>query len=536
MRTEQAREIFRLENYTFQYPEASQPALRGIDLTLYEGEFVCLCGESGSGKTTLLRQLKPSLAPFGQQSGEVFYLDGALTKLPRERECGEIGFVGQHPENQLVTERVWQELAFGLENLGMEPAEMRLRVGELASFFDLGSLFHQRVDQLSGGQRQLLNLAAVLVMQPQVLLLDEPTSRLDPLAAADFLHMLERLNRELGITIFISEQRLEDLLPLADRLVVLDQGRIFCDAPPERAAAELCRQKHPLLAALPAATRIAHLAQENRELESMPLSVRAGRAWLRLHAHAASPIYEPEPSAPPSPVLEAQSLCFRYQKQGPDILRDFNYCVRQGKINCLLGANGAGKSTALAVMAGLLRPLRGRVQATAGQRLALLPQNPQSLFRAKTVAQELVAAPTESRRKVIAFCGLETLLASHPYDLSGGEQQRLALAKLLLLEPQILLLDEPTKGLDAAFKKQLGQLLRQLCAAGKTVLLASHDIEFCAAYADVCALLFDGACSAGAAPRAFFSQHFFYTTAANRIAREYCPQAILCEEVAQLCR
>ena len=535
MRTEQGRQIFRLENYTFQYPEASQPALRGIDLTLYEGEFVCLCGESGSGKTTLLRQLKPSLAPHGQRSGAIFYLDEALVKLSRARECGEIGFVGQHPENQLVTERVWQELAFGLENLGMEPAEMRLRVGELASFFGLGPLFQQPVDQLSGGQKQLLNLAAVLVMQPRVLLLDEPTSRLDPLAASDFLQMLERLNRELGITIFISEQRLEDVLPLADRLVVLEQGRVFCEAPPKQAAAELCRQGRPLLAALPAATRIAHLSQANGEGEPLPLSVREGRAWLAAHAQDGAVISQPKPSVSHPPVLEARSLCFRYQKQGPDILHDFNYVVQQGKINCLLGANGAGKSTALAVLAGILRPLRGRVQK-ADQRLALLPQNPQSLFLAKTVAQELAAGSEESRQKAIAFCRLETLLASHPYDLSGGEQQRLALAKLLLLDPQILLLDEPTKGLDAAFKKRLGQLLRQLCAEGKTILLASHDIEFCAAYADACALLFDGSCSASAAPRAFFSQHFFYTTAANRIARAYCPQAILCEEVAQLCR
>ena len=525
---------YEIRKLTFTYPGEQTPALREVSLTVADGEFLALCGASGSGKSTLLRQLKSVLAPHGARSGEIIFGGVPLEEVTRGEQAGAIGFVLQDPENQVVTDKVWHELAFGLESLGYETPVIRRRVAEMAAFFGIQDWFYKNVSELSGGQKQLLSLASVMAMQPRVLLLDEPTSQLDPIAAADFLAVLGRINRELGTTVILSEHRLEEALSYANRAAVLEDGRLLCCAAPGEVGALLRRQGSGMFYAMPAAMRIWGATDSNG---ICPVTVREGRAWLNEYVET-HPLGELPPERMrmrTEPVLAAREVWFAYEQDAPEVLRGLTMTVCRGEHYALLGANGAGKSTTLRVLAGLLKPLRGEV--TVCGRVGLLPQDPQTLFVKKTVREDLmdVCRDEESLACAVALCRLDGLLDRHPYDLSGGEQQRAALAKLLLCAPNILLLDEPTKGLDAAFKRQLAQILRELQAGGVTIVTVSHDVEFCAEFADRCALFFDGGITAEGAPRAFVSGNCFYTTAADRIARELLPGAVTVRDVAAAC-
>ena len=528
-------ELYRIEGLSFAYAGQSEQALRDVSLTLHAGEFVTLCGLSGSGKSTLLRQLKTALVPNGTREGTVIF-DGRTLDLVSPREQAErIGFVQQSVENQLVTDKVWHELAFGLESLGCDTPTIRRRVAEMAAFFGMEGWFHRETASLSGGQKQLLNLAAVLTMQPDVLILDEPTAQLDPIAAADFLAALARVNRELGTTVLLSEQRLEEALSLSDRAVVLDGGRVLADGTPRAVGAQLRGARHTLFRAMPAAMRV-WAAVENGF--PCPVSVREGRDWLA--GFSASHELKAVPQRPLSAPSEETAVTvadawFRYAPDAPDVLRGLELTVRKGEFLAILGGNGAGKTTALRLLAGLRKPYRGK--ACVSGKAALLPQEVQTLFAGRTVRGELAETASDAAMLayVTALCGLETLLDRHPYDLSGGEQQRAALAKLLLTQPDILLLDEPTRGLDAAFKEELAGLLGDLLARGVTVVMVSHDVEFCAAHARRCALFFDGGIVAEGAPREFFASNRFYTTAANRMARELLPSAVTAEDIIAAC-
>ena len=528
-------ELYRVEQLTFTYPEQPAPALRDVSLTLRAGEFVTLCGLSGSGKSTLLRQLKTALSPNGAHSGAVFFDGRPLSDVSPREQASRIGFVQQSPENQLVTDKVWHELAFGLESLGADTPTIRRRVAEMAGFFGMESWFHREVASLSGGQKQLLNLAAVLTMQPDVLILDEPTAQLDPIAAADFLAALARVNRELGTTVLLSEQRLEEALPLSDRAIVLDGGAVLADGAPRAVGAQLRTAGHELFRAMPAAMRV-WAAVENGF--PCPVSVREGRDWLADFAasHPLGNVPErPLPVPSEETVVTVSDAWFRYAPDAPDVLRGLELTVRQGELFAILGGNGAGKSTTLKLLAGLQKPYRGEVRVTG--KAALLPQEVQTLFAKKTVREDLAEVTSDAAMLayVTALCRLEALLDRHPYDLSGGEQQRAALAKILLTRPDILLLDEPTRGLDAAFKEELAELLQSLLAQGVTVALVSHDVEFCAACAQRCALFFDGSIAAAGAPREFFVLNRFYTTAANRMARDLLPEAVTAEDIIAAC-
>ena len=525
---------YEIRKLTFTYPGEIAPALREVSLTVADGEFLVLCGASGSGKSTLLRQLKSVIAPHGARSGDIIFGGVPLEQVARGEQAGAIGFVLQDPENQVVTDKVWHELAFGLESLGYETPVIRRRVAEMAAFFGIQDWFYKNVSELSGGQKQLLSLASVMAMQPRVLLLDEPTSQLDPIAAADFLAVLGRINRELGTTVILSEHRLEEALSYAGRAAVLEDGRLLCCAAPGEVGALLRERGSGMFYAMPAAMRIWGATDSDG---ICPVTVCEGRAWL--HEYAANhKLGELPPEcmrAQTEPVLTAREVWFAYEQDAPEVLRGLTMTVCRGEHYVLLGANGAGKSTTLRVLAGLLKPLRGEVAAHG--RVGLLPQDPQTLFVKKTVREDLmdVCRDEESLARAVALCRLDGLLDRHPYDLSGGEQQRAALAKILLCAPNILLLDEPTKGLDAAFKRQLAQILRELQAGGVTIVTVSHDVEFCAEFAGRCALFFDGGITAEGTPRAFFSGNCFYTTAADRIARELLPGAVTVRDVAAAC-
>lgn len=535
-------ETFEIRNLSFSYPEQKDKALDSFSLSVKQGEFLVLCGPSGCGKSSLLRQLKPILTPHGRREGEIFFENRLLWELNSEEQSRKIGFVLQSPENQIVTDKVWHELAFGLESLGYNTPTIRRRVAEMASFFGIESWFYKDVTELSGGQKQLLNLASIMAMQPSVLILDEPTSQLDPIAASDFLATLGRINRELGTTVILTEHRLEEAFPLANRVAVMDKGRLLCVGTPDEVGRELRSLGHGMFLAMPAAMRI--WAAVDNELDC-PVSVRDGRNWLSEYAETKS-LNEvlPEPEyRRGEEVLKADGLWFRYEKDSPDVVKGLDLCLHKGEFLALLGGNGAGKSTALKLLSGLKKPYRGDVERRGT--IALLPQNPQTLFVKKTVREDLFEMlrgrgieKSQQEAKVaraVRLCRLEELTERHPYDLSGGEQQRAALAKVLLVEPEILLMDEPTKGLDAEFKESLSEILRVLIAAGVGIIMVSHDVEFCAMHAHRCALFFDGNVVTHSSPREFFSGNSFYTTSANRMARSILPDAVTVNDVISAC-
>ena len=533
----------KIEHLTFSYPEQPTRALEDISLTVRPGEFLVLCGPSGCGKSTLLRQLKTVLAPHGTRTGDILFEGTPLDELDQRTQSQRIGFVQQSPENQIVTDKVWHELAFGLESLGFDTPTIRRRVAEMASFFGIQTWFYKNVTELSGGQKQLLNLASVMAMQPTVLILDEPTSQLDPIAASDFLATLGRINRELGTTILLTEHRLEEAFSLATSVAVMDKGRLLCTGTPGDVGARLKESGHAMFLAMPTAMRV-WAAVENDA--ACPITVREGRDWLT--AFAASRTLkelpaEPQHVYPDGAAIQAEGLWFKYEKDAPDVVKGLSLTVKKGEFLALLGGNGTGKTTSLKLLAGLLTPYRGEVR-TSGS-VGVLPQNPQALFVKKTVREDLFeilkgrkltpADKDAAVARIVRLCRLEELLDRHPYDLSGGEQQRAALAKVLLLDPDILLMDEPTKGLDAEFKQVFAEIMQILLRRGVTILMVSHDIEFCARYAHRCALFFDGSIVTAGPPRAFFSGNSFYTTSANRMARSLLPEAVTAEDVISAC-
>ena len=554
-------ELLKVENLSFTYPGQDKPALRQVSFTVNSGEFVVLCGESGCGKTTLLRLLKRELAPHGERTGEISYLGCPQQELDERTAACEIGFVMQNPENQIVMDKVWHELAFGLENMGLPQQKIRRRVGEMACFFGIDEWFRKETHHLSGGQKQLLNLASIMAMQPKLLILDEPTSQLDPIAASDFIGTLVKLNRELGTTILMTEHRLEEVFPAADKAGVMEEGKMLLWDVPRTVGKRLreIRENHKMLVGLPSAVRI-YNALDVPEAEC-PLTVREVREFLdayyttqvRQKKEAAQQLMPGEETA-----LLLKNVWFRYERETPDILEGVKLEIKKGEIVSILGGNGSGKTTLLSVIAGLNRAYRGKIRVFGKKiksykgnelyrgTLGLLPQNPQSVFLRETVREDYhelkkVMGDTEQEMeekiaRIAKLLKIEELLDQHPYDLSGGQQQKAALGKILLLQPKLLLLDEPTKGIDAYSKFRLMELMRRLQSEGITILMVTHDVEFAASVSNRCAMFFDRELTSVDPPEEFFCDNSFYTTAANRIARQMYDGVVTCEDVVGLCK
>ena len=634
--------LLSVENVTFRYPKAASDALRGVSLSVSDGQWAVLCGLSGCGKSTLLRLIKRELAPFGQMSGRILF-DGKNTFNPartqtsagehdletllsdREAATG-IGIVLQDPESQIVTDEVWHELAFGPENLGLPSDTIRRRVAEMASFFGIEGWYHRKTYELSGGQKQLLNLASALIMNPRLLLLDEPTAQLDPIAATEFRNMLTRINRDLGVTILMAEHRLENVLPLADRIFLMDRpggtaagatadtadgtvvgtatdtvpetadsavSSVIAAGTPAEVAQYLYAHSHPMAEALPAATRV-YFAITGRSAglgettpagdTAIPFTVRDGRNFLAAQpARTSGPLTaDPDSSegtahtdfSNAQVALEARDLRFRYAKQSPDVLSGASITLHAGEHYCLLGGNGSGKTTLLSLLAGLAKPYAGSVRLFGRKmtsfgpgelyrnNLALLPQQPRDVFVEKTIREDLEkafarmdgaargknkpadastaatdSAPTNivesAMTQLCERLRITDILDSHPYDVSGGELQKAALAKVLASRPKVLLLDEPTKGIDVRGKRELAGLLDELRNEGLAVLTVTHDAEWAAEHADRCGLLFDGEVISEGDPKTFFGDNAFYTTAANRMARGIIDGAITVDDVVR---
>ena len=547
--------LFEIKDLTFCYPVREREALTGINLTIEQGEYITICGKSGSGKTTLLRHLKPPVTPKGKKSGEVLFEETPVEDLDLRTQAASIGYVMQNPDNQVVTDKVWHELAFGLESLGYDTRTIRLKVAEMASYFGIQDWFYKNVNELSGGQKQLLNLASIMAMQPKVLICDEPTSQLDPIAASDFLQTIKKINLELGTTIIMTEHRLEEVFHASDRVVVMEKGKIVACGAPRLVGDMLKKENSDMAAALPAPMQIYYGVGSRLEC---PLTVREGRNWLERElktegkALKKDRLDEPDmPEESEKPAIKAKELWYRYSKEGADVLKGASISVPKGSLYAIVGGNGTGKSTFLKSICGILKPYNGKViidgkplgKYKKGElfqgHLAMLPQDPQSLFVKKTVREELLemvhGGVSENEVDDMAEkCLISHLLDKHPYDISGGEQQRTALAKVLLTKPSILLMDEPTKGMDNYFKQSLVGILREL--ENLTILMVSHDIEFCAKYADIVSMFFDGGVITTNTARRFFSGNSFYTTSANRMSRHIFANAVTEEDVITLCR
>lgn len=548
-------ETFKIENLTFTYPEQGEPVLTDLDLSIHQGEFIILFGETGSGKSTLLQMLKPELTPHGDRKGSVKYKGKNIDKIDDQVTASEIGFVMQDPETQIVTDKVWHELAFGLENLGEPTSVIRRRVGEIANFFGIHNWFRKKTTDLSGGQKQLLNLAAIMVMQPEVLILDEPTSQLDPIAATNFINMLEKLNQDLGLTIIIVEHRLEEVLPLANHVVLLENGHVLLKDRPEQIGNRLynINEAHPLFYALPTAMKVYHGLGEKG---ASPLTVREGRRFLSNYYKAdfkEIPKFNEQRNLNEEVVIELKNTWFRYEKDLPDILAEVNIKIHRGEIFSVLGGNASGKTTLLNVISGQNKVYRGSVfingknikrykgKELYSHNLAVLPQDPQTVFLKSTLHEdykEIAKTLNYGKQKteqlieeVSEKLSLAHLLNKHPYDLSGGEQQKAALGKILLLQPKIILLDEPTKGIDAFAKQMLLTILKDLKSQGLTLVIVTHDVEFAALVSDRVGLYFDRDMISIDTPVEFFSSNSFYTTAASRMSRHLFKKSITYKDV-----
>ena len=542
-------EIIKIRDFSFTYPMSTKKALNNINIDIEEGDFILLCGKTGCGKSTLLRHLKNSLVPHGEKEGIITYKGVEIDKLDRRVDASEIGYVLQSPDNQIVTDKVWHELAFGMESLGYDSDTIRVRVAEMASYFGIENWFYKKTTELSGGEKQILNLAAIMTMNPKVLILDEPTSQLDPIAAMEFLQTVKKINLDLGITVILSEHRLEEVFTMADRVIVMSLGKVLANTEPRKIAQEISSSRDDIMTMLPTTVKLfMKVKGDSDDVSKCPISIRDGRRWLGNYCrflnidNRISNTFSKEDSKEKDILLKLDNVWFKYEKDGKDIIKNLSLNIEEGEIFSIVGGNGTGKSTTISIMAGINRPYKGKIlyknkkiesyksKELFYKNIAVLSQNPDSIFVKKTVKLDLfevldgVKISKEEKKKIVdkivRLLEIENILDMHPYDLSGGEKQKAALGKILLLEPKLLILDEPTKGIDNFYKGKIIKILKDLKEKGTTIVIVTHDVEFAAEVSTRCGMFFDGNVISMGEPIKFFSENNFYTTSANKISRD----------------
>lgn len=535
-------EILDVKDLSFCYAGSDRKVLDSVGFSVSEGEFVVVCGATGSGKSTLFSLIKSELAPNGERSGSILFKNTPIEELDRKSAAFSIGYVMQYPEAQIVTDTVRHEISFALSNMGLCPASLEKKVAETAGCFGFSDVMGKRVCELSGGQKQLLCLASVMAGDPDLLIVDEPTARLDPIAAAAFTDTLVRLNRETGVTVILSEHRLDRLLSFADRIIILEGGRVAANGKP----ADVCGRLSELpeiLPLMPAPVRM-YNALKRAGGGKCPLTVREGRSFLisEYHPSGLQVSEKSEKSGKDGNVaISVKNVCFRYRRELPDVLRDLSLEVYRGEIFCLFGGNGCGKSTLLSVAAGLLPCYAGSVRlfgkkhrdykngSLFGSVLSLMPQDVRELFVFDSVREELAEVGFDG--KSFPF-DLSAFYDRHPYDLSGGEQQLVALAKVTAKKPSILLLDEPTKGLDRFAVLTLAKTLKAIRDSNDmTIVCVTHDAEIAAYIADSCALFFDGRIISRSDKTDFLADSRFYTTAAAAMSHDILDGCTTVEEI-----
>ncbi len=534
-------EIIRFENYSFSYPNNQTQTLKNISFSINEGEFVCICGKSGSGKTTLLKALKPIFTPKGEKEGTVYFNGENINKLSSKVQAGDIGFIMQNPSRQIVTDKVWHELAFGLENLGENNLSIKTRIAEISNYFGIDHWFNKDTATLSLGQKQILNLASVMAMNPKLLILDEPTSALDSIYAQKLLFTLKKINQDQGVTIILCDHKIDEVYDSLDRLICLDNGKIIANDSPRNVPGQL----QNFQGFLPVPTQI--YMQLSKE-DNYPISTIEGKRFLKklIPTVTKDRLTIAKEKTFKGKAIEIKELCFKYERKSEPIIQDLNLNIPKNSLYSIMGNNGIGKSTLLKLITKQLKPDFGTIKIfdkniksykdkeLFTNFLAMLPQNPLTLFLKSTVKEEIEQCFDTDKEKYIKLFNLEPLLNKHPFDLSGGEVQKLGLLKVLLSDPSIIILDEPTKGMDYYAKEDLGQLLTTF--TDKTVIIVSHDLEFCGKYSDFVALFFDKSIVTQGKPQDFFINNSFYTTVAHKMSKDLFYNTITKKQVIELCQ
>lgn len=559
--------LLEVKDFNFKYE--NNHVLKDISFEIDEGEFVLMCGPSGSGKTTLLNNIKKELKPSGDSSGQIIFDGKLIEDIDKKQSACDIGLMFQNPDAQIVTDTVIQEIAFPLENIGLPTQEIRNRIAEMSTFFGIDKLLHENVNNLSGGQKQLVNLCSLLVLKPRLLLLDEPTSQLDPIASYDFLAMLRRLNEEFSITIIVTEHKMDNIFPFTDKVIYLQNGSIKY----LNNARDICdeiKDDDVFKYYMPDVTKINLLLKNKYDYfknNETVLSVREGMQLLNKADDTLSNIkVKPIPSNDKQytdDLLDVSDLWFGYEKENV-ILKGIDFSVKKGEYITIIGGNGSGKSTFLKLIARLIKPVKGKVKYSKNTKISYIHQNPMVQFTEDTVLKELSLIreskietdfnvnPFSKNKKekstqtsnedivlsdyameLIKYFDVEKLLEHHPYDCSGGEQQKIAFIKSLLEKPDVLILDEPTKGLDPISNHKLGKMLKKVNDEGITIIMTTHDLSFVADSVERCVMVFDGALQLDTTPTQIFSSNNFYTTFVNRMVKNYLPTAISIRDVRE---
>lgn len=523
-----------IENLSFKYSLASHYSLNEINLKINRGDFVLIAGASGSGKTTLIKQLKKELQPAGELTGNIIHDGINIHDLSMKDSTSQFGYVMQNPDNQIISDKVWHELVFALENNGYDQTAMEIRVAEMTNFFGIQELYNHNTYDLSGGQKQLLNLASIMVLQPSVLILDEPTSQLDPIARNQFIDILKKINDEFNTTIIMVEHTLDYIFNLVDQIVIMDKTKIDYQGSPQDVINNLNQINPRFVKSLPQ-----YLQLSNKLGFKNILSIKSLKEALQKNVKKLHVTYG-DVKNDEDIVLNIEELYFKYDKKDKDILSDITLAFHRNSIHTIMGGNGVGKSTLIKNILGILKPYHGKIiyqnknilkDKALMKDFAYLPQDPTLLFNQETVKDEIAKSDFSVGADLIGKLDLDDLLERHPYDLSGGQQQRLALCKILLKQPKVIILDEPTKGLDSYAKDVLVNLLNELkkeCC----IIIISHDIEFAIKCSDYCMMLFNKHIIGYQKTRTFFNNNEFYTSVIAKVSKNiFEKEALLIEDI-----